>query len=270
MPLVGASSEEPIRLFAKPASVPLKRAQVPPRLGTLAAVLMVILVIAAAALSFVDSSANARLASAGLEVAETSALRQAAPLDDGASRSPLLAQRVDYSQTFSGLSSAPDRVCASFAALGFETTGWRPSPVALNGWECSLTHGPDVAQGGSVGSSVFFMLRGSDADRISTLHLKINHLVPEEKQAVIAQALQILGALDGFADLAVPLPVTNAVSTLTPMDIATFAARFRFGAEKGDADRFNLTVVYSPRISGVLKVSDQALQTSVQRALFRR
>lgn len=274
MPLVGASPEEPIRLFSSRPDVMPPLGKLPPRLGALAAILVVLLVLSGGVLFFIASNADARLAFSGLQPKASGAgiEHPVAPPIAQHPASHLLVPRVDYSQTFSGFSSDPAKVCAAFASIGFETTGWHPSPVALNGWECSSTRTPATVQetDGAPRSSLFFMFRGSEAGRVGTLHLKMNLLAPEQREVVMRQALQILATLDGFADLAVPVPVTNAVSTLTPMDIATFSARFRFEAERGEPDRFNLTVVYSPRISRVFKVSSHALESTGRPALDLR
>jgi len=134
--------------------------------------------------------------------------------------------------TFTG---RPEDLCRELAALGMDNNGWRRAPFARDRWQCAsdlvaLTT-PSVDYGPA---TLFFLLRGPDAETVDYLRLKLN--VEDPKQMGIGQdaARLVIGALSDRYAWAVPDKVLEAIARFEPLEITDRGVRLSVAPEDPD------------------------------------
>jgi hypothetical protein len=261
--------DEPIRPYRPAAPEMVFPDHVARRLGVLAGFAIVLSVCAGVGFFYVSLRQGAPAEGAVRLTPPPARHEPAAPQTGQTPEGPLLLPKVDYTQTFSNLSTHPADLCQTLTDAGFSTTAWRKSQWDASTWECSAAQRPDDAAGTdgmTPSGSLFFIFRGTAADKITSLRVKLNFLDARTDDAIASRARHFLDLLDGFKDLDVPPRIIEAVANRQTAAMSTFAGNYRFEVEKGDARRFNLTVAYYPT-AGVLTTSPQALNRDRQPAI---
>lgn len=161
----------------------------------------------------------------------------------------LLSPNVDYSQVAASLVTDPVKLCQDMNASVTPSTPWQHSLVDSAAFECSSVVAPlDVNFSGesTEPSTMFYIFRGTDASRVTTLRLKLNLLNDGDASRVLKMARNLLSRLQDYPDIALPQSVMEAVMNRTPIALSGDTATIRFSREISDARRFNLTVDYRP------------------------
>lgn len=131
--------------------------------------------------------------------------------------------------TFTG---KPEDLCAELAALGLENNGWTRMAFSGDRWQCNsdlvaLTT-PSVDYGPA---TLFFLMRGPDAETVDYLRLKLN--VEDPKQMGIGQdAVQlVIGALSDRYAWAVPDKFLDAIAQFRPLEMTDRGVRLSVAPE---------------------------------------
>ncbi len=134
--------------------------------------------------------------------------------------------------TFTG---KPGDLCQELAALGLENNGWRRAAFSGDRWQCNsdlvaLTT-PSVDYGPA---TLFFLMRGPDAETVDYLRLKLN--VEDPKQMDIGQdaVRLVIGALSDRYAWAVPDKVLDAIAHFRPLEMTDRGVRLSVAPEDPD------------------------------------
>lgn len=134
--------------------------------------------------------------------------------------------------TFTG---DPADLCRELAALGLENNGWRRAAFSGDRWQCNsdlvaLTT-PSVDYGPA---TLFFLMRGPDAETVDYLRLKLN--VEDPKQMDIGQdaVRLVIGALSDRYAWAVPDKVLDAIAHFRPLEMTDRGVRLSVAPEDPD------------------------------------
>lgn len=134
--------------------------------------------------------------------------------------------------TFTG---KPEDLCKELAALGLENNGWRRAAFSGDRWQCNsdlvaLTT-PSVDYGPA---TLFFLMRGPDAETVDYLRLKLN--VEDPKQMKIGQdaVRLVIRALSDRYAWAVPDKVLDAIAHFKRLEMTDRGVRLSVAPEDPD------------------------------------
>ncbi|GGB41513.1 hypothetical protein GCM10011316_11820 [Roseibium aquae] len=134
--------------------------------------------------------------------------------------------------TFTG---RPADLCDQLNALGMTNSGWRGAPLMMGRYQCAselitLTT-PSVDYGPS---TLFFLLRGRQDDRIDYLRLKLVVDDPAHKPVGVDAVELVIGALSDRYGWAVPNVFWRAVAEFEPLELIDRGVRLSVAPEDPD------------------------------------
>lgn len=259
-PIVSSDpANDAIMLYPRGGPGPLLPERFAMPVGLVLSALIVVAVAGAFAAIASSGPSGHRASSAGPMSGPTVIDEAEAAVPAGGNAAPvILLPDMDYAQIAASLSTDPAELCAGLDKASFPTTPWQPSVVDAKTFECSAALDTNVIETtgeDASASSVFFIFRGANASRVTTLRLKLNLVNPGEDGEVLERTRLFLSKLQEYPDLALPQAVIDAVSMRRATSATGETATIRFYPDAGDARRFNLMVDYRPPGTRNRKVS---------------
>ncbi|ASY70687.1 membrane protein [Sinorhizobium fredii USDA 205] len=132
--------------------------------------------------------------------------------------------------------SDPRALCEGLRGAGFRELEWKSAESGR--WECSSLV-PFARPGVEKGSSIFILVKGSDADEITSFRVKLNIEHAEDTQAVTSAAATAASVFLNEVHWADSESVTLKIQALGEFDLKRFGSRIQFKRESGDTPRYN-------------------------------